>query len=120
MTEKISRELQVILIRSKGPHKVSIYPKPSDKLEGLVSVNRYEGISSERMQFIEEETRKLLAPICHQLEQYGLSIDIGYVLQVDLRKVSALLDKSQIESLALQDYVGEICPNVQKGLQLRT
>jgi len=115
MADKITRELQVELRTRDGPFRVSVRGF-SRKLDELVRVNRYEDMSSERLLAIGEETRRILSPICECLEGYGLIKDRNYVSDEVLRNVSALLTREQIENLALQDYVGIIDVNMQKGL----
>jgi hypothetical protein len=115
MEEKISLDLQAEMRKKPGPYKVSIFPV-SKKLERLISVNRYEGIDSVKMKLICEETRSVLAPICTRLDSYDLISKKNYVADRTLRKVSALLDKKQIEDLSLQDYVKRLDINIQKDL----
>jgi hypothetical protein len=113
---KITSDLLIELGKGEGLFKVSIRPKSSERLDDLVSVTRYKGMSSERIRLITEETKRLLVPICSCLESYGLVQGKTYVPDEVIRNVSALLNKNQIECLADQEYVGQISPNFQKNL----
>ena len=115
MADKITPELQRQLRVGPGLFRVSIRVS-SSKLDDLVRVNRYEGMSSERLLAISEETRRTLAPIGECLDSYGLVSGKTYVSNEDIRNVSALLTREQVADLSSQDYVGIIDVNIQRGL----
>ena len=115
MAEKITKELRIELGKHSGPYRVSIRPF-SETLGDFVRVNRYEGMSEERSRKIAEVLDGLFSPICQRLDSYGLVLGRNYVPDLVIRNISALLSRDHIEDLALQEYVGKLDVNLQKGL----